>query len=72
MKPYKCPVCEGRGVVPPNFYSGLGYVGDTTNITCQACQGKGIVWDGSVMGGVVVAHRKRPGLVIGEDEEPKP
>lgn len=41
-KPYKCPVCEGRGRVDQTFY------GDSMNaskyVICQTCHGNGIVW----------------------------
>ena len=32
LKPYKCPVCNGRG--------------GTTEGECPACKGKGVVWHG--------------------------
>ena len=44
-KPYLCPVCQGRGVVPAGFY-GLGNL--TSSLTpeqCRTCSGFGIVWD---------------------------
>ena len=41
--PHKCPVCEGTGKVPFNFYN------DTTGTgmmePCRSCDGKGILWD---------------------------
>lgn len=40
--PFCCPVCDGRGRVPSDFY------GETMNasqqIICQSCHGAGIVW----------------------------
>ena len=48
--PHKCPVCEGTGKVPFNFYK------DTTGTmylymnpigmmeSCRSCDGKGIFW----------------------------
>ena len=40
-KAQKCPVCEGKGVVPATFYP------DTENqvgyVTCRSCNGTGIV-----------------------------
>ena len=42
-----CPVCGGRGLVPPNFYS-PGLVDSVTNAaweTCRSCHGSGLVWD---------------------------
>jgi len=44
--PFKCPVCNGSGIVPPGFYiSTSGF--STTNYssdTCRACNGMGIIW----------------------------
>ena len=46
MKPYKCPVCNGRGLVPFNFYDNI-YYGNATiptpDVTCRSCSGKGII-----------------------------
>lgn len=46
MKLHKCPVCEGRGLVPMGFY----YPPDMTYTTstegsekCRSCNGKGII-----------------------------
>ena len=41
-KPYKCPRCNGGGVVwenPPPYSSHMGY-----NISCPACNGIGVLW----------------------------
>ncbi len=41
--PHKCPVCEGRINLPPDFYGGR-----STNAAmevCRACGGTGIVWE---------------------------
>ena len=41
--PHKCPVCNGKGAVPCNFYMGT----QTTNagdIPCRACGGSGVLW----------------------------
>lgn len=46
MKPYCCPVCGGKGIVPSGFYSFPGNFGGVTNTcaeTCRACNGKGII-----------------------------
>ena len=37
--PYKCPVCNGAGTLPPN-----PNVTSTAGETCRACKGEGIVW----------------------------
>ena len=45
MRPYKCPVCEGRGSVDATFYVGKGSASTAANPEmCQACGGFGIVW----------------------------
>ena len=48
MPPYICPVCGGKGSVPPGFYDTGGYPWDTTtNINirqpCRACGGSGVI-----------------------------
>lgn len=46
--PHRCPVCEGKGLVPDWFY--LVQIGGTPissgvgNVPCRSCQGTGIVW----------------------------
>ena len=44
-KPFRCPVCLGRGQVEPGFYV-LGGSASTsaTNETCRSCSGSGIFW----------------------------
>lgn len=48
MIPYKCPICEGHGVVPPGFYqtvAGSNYSYSSSSFeTCRACHGQGIIW----------------------------
>lgn len=48
MIPYKCPICEGHGVVPPGFYqtvAGSDYSYSSSSFeTCRACHGQGIIW----------------------------
>lgn len=44
--PHRCPVCEGRGSVPPGFYRLTCY--STTALTvelCRTCAGGGLVWE---------------------------
>ena len=46
-QPFKCPVCDGQGLVsrPPNVADNVtAWVGNTTIHPCHACDGKGIVW----------------------------
>lgn len=47
MKPYKCPICNGTGIVPGGFYFSVnGYCSSTnTSEMCRQCQGRGIIWD---------------------------
>jgi len=45
-KLYKCPVCNGRGLVPAGFYRDGGYstyyvAGEQV---CRACGGQGVIW----------------------------
>ncbi len=46
--PYKCPVCEGRGIVSANFYTlaGAGYTttAPLNDTSCRSCRGSGIIW----------------------------
>lgn len=40
----KCPVCEGKGVLPPNFYQLSNVVSANADpITCRSCDGKGYI-----------------------------
>ena len=43
--PFKCPICEGRGIVPGGFYESLGtsWTSDRISELCRACSG-GIIW----------------------------
>lgn len=50
MAVYKCPVCEGRGILPADFYhiyesssvSSAVFIGTEP---CRSCGGRGIVFD---------------------------
>jgi hypothetical protein len=46
MKPYTCPVCNGRKRVPSGFYntSGFGTSSTAVDEECRTCNGSGIVW----------------------------
>ena len=46
MKPYKCPICNGSGIVPGGFYISVGGYGTSASTTemCRQCQGSGIIW----------------------------
>lgn len=50
MKPYKCPVCEGRGTVPPSLYGDpFGSTAVIEEVKCRSCDGTGIVWYSEVV-----------------------
>ena len=45
--PYRCPICEGHGLVPGGFYSAVpGGQMISCNATeqCRACGGTGIIY----------------------------
>lgn len=44
-RPYRCPVCGGRGIVPNGFY--MIYADTTYSSTaepCRTCNGRGVIW----------------------------
>jgi DnaJ-class molecular chaperone len=41
QKPYKCPVCDGRGLVEGGFYPFDSAAGP---VKCRTCDGKTILW----------------------------
>jgi len=43
-RPFKCPVCGGRGKVGCNFYTNGGCGTSSCDETCRSCGGTGIVW----------------------------
>mgnify|MGYP000558021607 FL=1 len=46
-KPYRCPVCSGKGLVPNGFYSCTGNTIISTSTApeqCKSCKGTGVVW----------------------------
>ena len=43
-EPKKCPICEGRGFVPINFYKDGSENSTATVETCRTCNGEGILW----------------------------
>lgn len=47
--PFKCPVCEGRGIVPAWFYilpppMAQITAADTGSRVCRPCGGMGVLW----------------------------
>ena len=47
MKPHKCPVCNGNGIVDAGFYNQTSGEWTSTGGTepCRSCEGTGIVWE---------------------------
>ena len=45
MKLYLCPVCWGKGLVPPRFYD-VNLLASTSACveTCRSCRGTGVLW----------------------------
>lgn len=47
VEPYRCPVCNGQGIVSrPPYIAGDIYTWTSSQASwvCKACEGKGIVW----------------------------
>lgn len=47
LKPHRCPICEGVGLVSGSFYNSLpGCGGTTADVvqSCRQCNGSGIIW----------------------------
>ena len=44
-KPYCCPVCNGRGVLPQGFYNTSERFASSSlaDIQCRSCNGRGII-----------------------------
>ncbi len=43
QQPYRCPVCDGAGVVHATLYGGVE-LGTASTEPCRSCTGTGIVW----------------------------
>ena len=41
--PALCPVCQGRGTVPPDFYEAMGVATSTARTQCRSCGGRGVL-----------------------------
>lgn len=46
MRPYLCPVCQGRGIVPAGLYDSTSNycISNRTTERCRQCDGTGLVW----------------------------
>lgn len=42
--PHKCPVCDGRGFVPMEFYGAKDVIERLCTTDCHTCKGEGILW----------------------------
>lgn len=53
--PYRCPVCDGKGIVPGGFYRSTGdnWSSNSSTDVCKACGGSGIIWSDCVTNAVV-------------------
>lgn len=40
----RCPVCDGCGTVPCDFYTRLGVATDTKRERCRTCLGGGVIF----------------------------
>jgi DnaJ-class molecular chaperone len=47
MAPYRCPICDGRGIVPGGFYNSTNVCSVSYRSTepCRACNGTGVLWE---------------------------
>jgi DnaJ-class molecular chaperone len=43
QEPERCPVCEGRGMVPQGFYGEQSVATQTGTEPCRSCGGAGII-----------------------------
>ena len=44
LKPYCCPVCNGRQTVSHSFYNNWGATNSTAPEICKTCNGSGVIW----------------------------
>lgn len=57
LHPHRCPVCDGRGSVPTDFYAATRLADgstlprsatstvDSPEVACRSCSGTGVVWN---------------------------
>ena len=58
LKPYKCPVCDGRGRIEIGFYMNPNHIVGVPVLTepCIPCKGSGILW------GYGIVHTATPNV----------
>jgi DNA-directed RNA polymerase subunit RPC12/RpoP len=73
MAAYRCPVCDGKGLVPNGFYAAVGVnywsSSSTTPETCRACGGTGLVFDRAENVGSTIQQAKVSTCCWTETEE---
>lgn len=42
-QPYRCPICNGSGTVPTDFYFYEDLKPKSKEVKCRSCNGKGII-----------------------------
>lgn len=57
MKPHKCPVCNGSGLVLSGIVTGLTG-SQATAVPCHGCQGRGWVGEGAFEEAILVELRR--------------
>ena len=60
-KANRCPVCDGKGIVPAGFYSYGNGSTSTADETCRSCKGTGYV----VVPEDIVTEKKGKGILNG-------
>jgi DnaJ-class molecular chaperone len=43
-RPYVCPVCDGKGIVPNSYYSYSTVSTAANDEPCRSCFGTGVIW----------------------------
>lgn len=72
--PYRCPVCNGVGKVPPNFYLAVGVIDSTSSnaapVECKSCKGTGLVWDYTSLPPFQTSFSERPPTFRTDSDRP--
>lgn len=53
-----CPVCEGRGTVPHDFYAQLGVATSTAREQCRTCRGRTVIPPPGFFGGTTPTEER--------------